>query len=53
MLAIDSGRGVDRLDVGQLQKMQAEQNVMIHFDDALVPAGRADAGEKGEDFGHI
>ena len=53
VLAIDSGRGVDRLDVGQLQKMQAEQNVMIHFDDALVPAGRADAGEKGEDFGHI
>ena len=53
VLAIASGRGVDRLDVGQLQKMQAEQNVMIHFDVELVPAGRADAGEKGEDFGHI
>ena len=37
----------------EVQKKQAEQNVMIHFDDSLVPQDTAKAGEKGEDIGHI
>ena len=53
VVAIDTGSGIDRLDVAKVQKKQAEQNVMLHFDDALIPEDLANAGEKGEDIGHI
>ena len=53
VLAIDSGRGIDHLDVSVLQDMLSAQNVRIHFDDALIPKDRMNSGEKGEDYGHF
>ncbi len=53
VLAIDSGVGIDKVDVPALQKRQQEQNVVIHFDDSLIPADRDHSGEQGEDYGHI
>lgn len=53
VIALDTHRGIDEIDVAKVQKKQAEQNVMLHFDDALVPENLANAGEKGEDVGHI
>jgi hypothetical protein len=48
--AIDTGKGIDEIDVSLLQKTLAEQDVMIHFDDALVPEN---GGGESFDFGHI
>lgn len=53
VVALDSKCGIDKVDVAEVQKKQAEQNVMLHFDDALIPKDSARAGEKGEDIGHI
>ena len=53
VVALDSNCGIDKVDVTEVQKKQAEQNVMLHFDDALIPKDLANAGEKGEDIGHI
>ena len=53
VVALDSNCGIDRVDVAEVQKKQAEQNVMVHFDDSLIPKDLAHAGEKGEDIGHI
>ena len=53
VVALDSGCGIDKVDVARVQKRQAEQNVMLHFDDALIPKDVAGAGEAGEDYGHI
>ena len=53
VVALDSNCGIDKVDVTEVQKRQAEQNVMLHFDDALIPKDLANAGEKGEDIGHI
>ena len=53
VVALDSKCGIDKVDVSKVQKKQAEQNVMLHFDDSLVPKDTLAAGEKGEDFGHI
>ena len=53
VVALDSKCGIDKVDVAEVQKRQAEQNVMLHFDDALIPEDAAHAGEKGEDIGHI
>lgn len=48
--AIDTGKGIDEIDVSLLQKTLAEQDVMIHFDDSLVPEN---GGGESFDFGHI
>ena len=53
VVALDSNCGIDKVDVAQVQKKQTEQNVMIHFDDVLIPKDLANAGEKGDDIGHI
>lgn len=53
VLAIDSGKGIDAVDVSALQRLQSSQNVMIHFDDALIPSDCETSGERGEDYGHI
>ncbi len=52
-LALDSGKGIDQVDVPSLQRMQADQNVMVHFDDALIPKDLEHAGEWTNDFGHV
>ncbi len=53
VVALDSNCGIDKVNVAEVQKKQAEQNVMLHFDDALIPKDAAHAGEKGEDIGHF
>ena len=53
VVAIDTNRGIDQVDVSKVQQKQSEQNVMLHFDDSLVPKNVDNAGEKGEDIGHI
>ena len=53
VVALDARCGIDAVDVAEVQKRQAEQNVMLHFDDALIPKNLAHAGEKGEDIGHF
>lgn len=50
-LAIDSGKPIAEIDVAALQDILASQNVMIHFDDALIPA--SGGGEDSEDYGHM
>ncbi len=52
-LALDSSRGIDEIAVPELQKRQEAQNVMVHFDDALVPADSATAGEFASADGHV
>ena len=37
-MALDDGTGLDNIDICILQKILESQDVMIHFDDALVPA---------------
>ena len=53
VVALDSNCGIDKVDVAEVQKRQAEQNVMLHFDDSLIPKNLPRAGEKGEDIGHF
>ncbi len=53
VVALDSNCGIDKVDVAKVQKKQTEQNVMLHFDDALIPKNVANAGENGEDIGHF
>lgn len=36
-LAINTGSSVTEIDISTLQKILSQENVMIHFDDALVP----------------
>jgi hypothetical protein len=48
--AIDTGKGIDEIDVAVLQKKLESQNVMIHFDDALVPQN---GGGEVADIGHV
>ena len=49
-LALETGMGVDAVDVGKLQKTLERQGVMLHFDDAWVP--KSGGGER-VDTGHI
>ena len=49
--ALDSGRGVDEIDVEALQKTLADQNVLLHFDDSWIPEQYA--GDAFCDLGHI
>ena len=51
-LAIDTETGIDRIDISRLQESLAGADVMIHFDDALIPADREASGEF-YDLGHI
>lgn len=52
--ALDTGKAIAAIEIGTLQASLAKANVMIHFDDALIPgADRKDAGAAGEDIGHI
>jgi len=49
-LAIDENRAIYDVDIAKLQEILESQNVMVHFDDALVP----DTDEREEvDIGHI
>ena len=49
-LAIDSGKAIAEVDIARLQAALASQDVMIHFDDAWVPA---EQGGDMVDIGHI
>ncbi|MBR4125944.1 MAG: FAD-dependent oxidoreductase, partial [Victivallales bacterium] len=52
-LGLDSSCGFDSVDVQALQKRQASQNVMVHFDDILIPADAKGNGEYAPAFGHV
>ena len=53
-IALDDDAPIHGIDVGKLQGILEEQNVMIHFDDALIPENSSlENAEKGEDIGHI
>ncbi len=39
-LAVDSAKPIGQIDVRSLQNILASQNVMIHFDDGLIPEDR-------------
>ena len=41
-IAIDDGIGLDEIDIGKLQKTLEGQNVMIHFDNELIPTEEQD-----------
>ena len=49
--AIDEGSAVTNVNITRLQEKLAGENVMIHFDDCLIPAGEA-AGEPAN-IGHF
>jgi len=51
--SIDSGRGLDKLDVEALQRAMAKGGNRIHFDDSLVPEGKKEAADSHADIGHI
>ena len=50
-LAIDSGKSITEIDISTLQAILASQNVMIHFDDALIPSQVTE--DTQEDYGHV
>ena len=49
--AIDTGKAITNINISRLQEKLAGENVMIHFDDCLIPIGET-AGEKA-DIGHF
>ena len=49
--AIDTGKAITNITISRLQEKLAGENVMIHFDDCLIPIGET-AGEKA-DIGHF
>ncbi len=49
--AIDDNLGIDKIDVKKLQDKLISQNVMIHFDDELIPKDIENSGQKF-DVGH-
>ncbi len=52
--ALEAGCPIVNVDIARLQSSLEKANVMIHFDDALIPGTECkDAGAQGEDFGHI
>ena len=51
-MAIDDNADICRVDIGRLQKVLEAQNVMIHFDDKLVPLQEMEDVNAGAD-GHI
>ena len=50
-MALEYGCSICDIDVAALQNKLEEQNVMIHFDDALVPGEERE--DAHEDIGHI
>lgn len=50
-MAIDGGMDICGIDVKKLQEELERQNVMIHFDDSLIPEVEAD--DVKADIGHI
>lgn len=50
--AIDDNRPVYGIDISRLQKTLASQNVLIHFDDELIPK-KGDESTAKDDFGHF
>lgn len=48
-MALDKGCGVGEVPVDELQRLLADENVMIHFDDSLIPP-EAVGGGKSEQF---
>lgn len=50
-LSIESGIGIDRIDIGKLQSKLEANGVLIHFDDSLIP--KVSVNEIAEDNGHI
>ena len=51
-MAIDDNADICRVDIGRLQKILEEQNVMIHFADKLIPEREMEDVSAGAD-GHI
>ena len=51
-MAIDDNADICRVDIGRLQKILEEQNVMIHFEDKLIPEREMEDVSAGAD-GHI
>ena len=45
--AIDTGKAITNINISRLQEKLAGENVMIHFDDCLIPIGET-AGEKAD-----
>jgi len=52
-LSIDSEQPISAIDIARLQKGLNEQQVMIHFDNGLVPAKTSERKTEQEDYGHI
>ena len=50
-LAIDTKREIFNVDIKKLQEVLESQNVMIHFDDSLIP--RSEKEDATFDIGHI
>ncbi|MBO7149111.1 MAG: FAD-dependent oxidoreductase [Clostridia bacterium] len=50
-IAVSGDLAIDKVDISKLQNMLEKDNVMIHFDDSLVPENR-NSDEK-VDIGHI
>jgi hypothetical protein len=50
-LALDQGCGVTEIPTHKLQEKLENENVMIHFDDALIPSEQLP--EEREDIGHF
>lgn len=51
-LAIESGKAIYDINVHELQKRLEKADVLIHFDDKLIPKDMSKAGEKYQ-MGHI
>jgi len=51
--AIDRNVTLNRLDIPALQKALQATDVMVHFDDALIPKDPAADKTPEEDYGHI
>lgn len=49
-IALDSGKPIYDIDIAELQRVLAGQDVMIHFDDSLI---NTDDEDKRVDTGHI
>lgn len=51
-IAIDDNSEIAEIDIKKLQKILESQNVLIHFDDKLVPEDKENSGKRVE-TGHI
>ncbi len=51
--AIEENRPVYGINIEKLQKTLAAQNVMIHFDDGLIPEKGEESREEENDIGHF